>query len=71
MRTHDYREGSTMHWCLSGKIGEEQQGWELGRNSMEEMPNVSEGKEGSKTHCHVSTYATILQVLQCTSKHKV
>ena len=28
-----------------------------------EMPNVGEGEEGSKTHCHVGTYATILHVL--------
>ena len=28
-----------------------------------EMPNVGEGAEGSKTHCHVCTYATILHVL--------
>ena len=28
-----------------------------------EMPNVGEGQEGSKTHCHVCTYATILHVL--------
>ena len=28
-----------------------------------EMPNVGEGEDGSKTHCHVGTYATILHVL--------
>ena len=28
-----------------------------------EMPNVGEGEEGSKTHCHVCTYATILHIL--------
>ena len=28
-----------------------------------EMPNVGEGEEGNKTHCHVCTYATILYVL--------
>ena len=28
-----------------------------------EMPNVGEGQEGSKTHCHVCTYATVLHVL--------
>ena len=27
-----------------------------------EMPNVGEGEEGSKTHCHVCTYATVLHV---------
>ena len=28
-----------------------------------EMPDVGEGEEGSKSHCHVCTYATILHVL--------
>ena len=28
-----------------------------------EIPNVGEVEEGSKTHCHVCTYATILHVL--------
>ena len=28
-----------------------------------EMPDVGEGEEGSKTHCHVCTYASILHVL--------
>ena len=28
-----------------------------------EMPNVGEGEEDSKTHCHVCTYATVLHVL--------
>ena len=28
-----------------------------------EMPNVGEGEEGSKSHCHVCTYVTILHVL--------
>ena len=28
-----------------------------------ELPNVGEGEEGSKTHCHVCTYATVLHVL--------
>ena len=28
-----------------------------------EMPNVGEGDEGSKTHCYMCTYATILHVL--------
>ena len=29
-----------------------------------EMPNVGEGEEGSKTHCHVCTYTNVLHVLQ-------
>ena len=28
-----------------------------------EIPDVDEGEEGSKLHCHVCTYATILHVL--------
>ena len=28
-----------------------------------EMPNVGEGEKGSKTRCHVCTYATVLHVL--------
>ena len=28
-----------------------------------EIPNVGEGEEGPKTHCHMCTYATILHVL--------
>ena len=28
-----------------------------------EMPDVGEGEEGSKSHCHLCTYATILHVL--------
>ena len=27
-----------------------------------EMPNIGEGEEGSKSHCHVCTYATLLHV---------
>ena len=28
-----------------------------------EMPDIGEGEEGSESHCHVCTYATILYVL--------
>ena len=28
-----------------------------------EMPDIGEGEEGGKSHCHVCTYATILHVL--------
>ena len=28
-----------------------------------EMPDIGDGEEGSKPHCHVCTYATILHVL--------
>ena len=46
-----------------GGIGEGQQGGSWGGIAWGEMPNVGEGEEGSKTHCHVCTYATILHVL--------
>ena len=28
-----------------------------------EMPDIGDGEEGSKSHCHVCSYATILHVL--------
>ena len=34
-----------------------------GPNAWGEMPNVGEREKGSKTHCHVCTYATVLHVL--------
>ena len=64
MRTHGHREGSTTHWGLMGGIGEGQWGvgsW--GEIAWGEMPDVCEGEEGSKSHCHMCTYATILPVL--------
>ena len=47
-----------------GKIGEGQWGvgsW--GEIAWEEMPDIGDGEEGSKSHCHMCTYATILHVL--------
>ena len=46
-----------------GEEGRDSGGRELGRIAWGEMPNVGEGEEGSKTHCHMCTYATILHVL--------
>ena len=46
-----------------GGKGRASGGGELGSDSMGEMPDVGEGEEGSKSQCHVCTYATILQVL--------
>ena len=63
MRTHGHREGSTTHWGLLGEIGEGQRGGSWGGIAWGEMPDVGEGEEGSKTHCHVCTYATIFRVL--------
>ena len=59
MRTHGHRKGSTKHWGLLGGKGEGQRGG----IAWGEMPNVGEGEKGSKTHCHVCTYATVLHVL--------
>ena len=64
MRTHGHREGSTAHWGLLLGIGEGQQGvrsW--GERAWGEVPDIGEGAEGSKSHCHVCTYATIFHVL--------
>ena len=64
MRTHGHREGSTTHWGLLEGIGEEQRvGESWGGIAWGEMPDVGEGEEDSKSHCHVCTYATILHVL--------
>ena len=46
-----------------GGIGEGQRGGSLGGIAWGEMPNVGEGQEGIKTHCHVCTYATTLHIL--------
>ena len=63
MRTHGHREGSTTHWGLLGVKGEGQWWGGWGGIAWGEMPNVGEGEEGSRTHCHVCAYATILHVL--------
>ena len=38
-------------------------GGSWGRKAWGEMPDVGEGEEGSKAHCHMCTYATVLHVL--------
>ena len=63
MRTHGHREGGTTHWGLFGGMGRAISGESWGGIAWGEMPNVGEGQEGSKTHCHVCTYVTILHVL--------
>ena len=53
------------HYTL-GSIGgkwEGQLGGSWGGIAWGKMTNVGEGEEGSKSHCHVCTYATILHVL--------
>ena len=64
MRTHERREVSITHQCLLWGVGEGQQ-WvgSWGGLTWREMPDVGEVEEGSKSHCHVCTYATILHVL--------
>ena len=58
------QEGSTTHCGLLGGIGEAQgAGGSWGGLAWGEMPDVGEGEEGSKSHCHVCTYATILLAL--------
>ena len=54
MRTQDTEKGNR-----GGTVGS----GELGGIAWREMPDVGEGEEGSKSHCHVCTYATILHVL--------
>ena len=47
-----------------GEIGEGQQ--EVGSRGERvwgEMPDIGDGEEGSKSYCHLCTYATILHVL--------
>ena len=67
MRTLGHREGNNTHRARLGSGGEGQQGggqggW--GGIAWGETPNVGEGEKGSKTHCHVCTYATVLHVLR-------
>ena len=63
IKTHGHREGSTTHWGLLGQVGEGQWWGDWGEIAWGEMPDVGEGEEGSKSHSHVCTYATILHVL--------
>ena len=60
-----WTQGGEHHTLVSGGagIGEGQLGGELGRDSMGRNARCGEGEEGSKSHCHVCTYATILHVL--------
>ena len=62
MRTLGHREESNTHWARWG-VEERNSGGSWGGIASGEMPNVGEGEEGSKTHCHVCTYAAILHVL--------
>ena len=46
-----------------GEEGRDVVGGRWGGIAWGEMPNVGEGEEDSKTHCHVCTYANVLHVL--------
>ena len=70
MRTHGHREGSTKHWGLLGEMGRTSGRGRWGGIAWGETQNVGEGEEGSKSHCHVCTYATILHVLHMYPKTK-
>ena len=48
---------------IVGEQGRDSRGGSWGGIAWGEMPNVGEGEEGSKTHCHVCTYANVLHVL--------
>ena len=50
-----------VYWGEKGRDSGGEGSW--GGIAWGEMPDVGEGEEGSKSHCHVCTYATILHVL--------
>ncbi|KAL0622573.1 hypothetical protein AAY473_006161 [Plecturocebus cupreus] len=48
---------SITHWGLwGGKRGGTAGGGDLGRDNMGEMPDIGDGEEGSKPHCHMGFY---------------
>ena len=49
-----------VYWGERGRAGGRGR-W--GGKAWGEMPDIGDGEEGSKPHCHVCTYATILNVL--------
>ena len=54
------------HYTLGSVVGN-RGGTAAGRSwggiAWGEMPDMGEGEKGSKSHCHMCTYATILHVL--------
>ena len=56
-----------VYWGVSGK---DSLGGSWGGIAWGEMPDVGEGEEGSKSHCHLCTYATILHLLHKYPKPK-
>ena len=63
MRTHGHREGSITYWGLSEGNGRDGGVGSWGEIPWGEMPDIGDGEKGSKSHCHVCTYATILHAL--------
>ena len=58
------REGSITYWvCLGDKRERQCVVGSWGERAWGEMPDIGEGEEGSKSSCHVCTYATTLHVL--------
>ena len=59
------REGSITYWDLLGETRGGTAGvgsW--GGKTWGEIPEIDDGgEEGSRTHCHVCTYATVLHAL--------
>ena len=60
-----WTQGGEHHTLGSGgEIREGQRGvGSRGEIAWGEMPDIGDGEEGSKSHCHVHTYATIFHVL--------
>ena len=59
------------HCTLGSVAGNEEEqrvvgSW--GEIAWEEMPDIGEGEEGRKAHCHMCTYATILHLLHMNPK---
>ena len=65
MKTENTWTQGRKHYTLGSIVGNRggTAGGSWGGIAWGEIPNVGEGEEGSKTHCHVCTYATILHVL--------
>ena len=63
MRTHGHRMEHHTLETVGVDQGRDSGGRSWGGIAWGEMPNVGEGEKGSKTHCHVYTYATVLHVL--------
>ena len=65
MRTHGHREGSIIQWGLLQGQGRDSGGvGKSGRNNIGRNARCRWwGNGGSKPHCHVCTYTTILHVL--------